>query len=130
MSFVKSISSASASGHGTALIYAGLLGLLLSDIIPTPADALVFKYQSKLKDQLEAKEITPKQYWLRDAAAYYFLNPIWWLIVILLVTNIKGDAERKLKFSLGIIAAGLVVSVIYTNIKKDEKKDLTSNFFK
>lgn len=130
MSFVKSISSASASGHGTALIYAGLLGLLLSDIIPTPADALVFKYQSKLKDQLEAKEITPKQYWLRDAMAYYFFNPVWWIIVILLVTNIKGDAERKLKFSLGIIAAGLVVSVIYTNIKKDEKKDLTSNFFK
>jgi len=130
MSFIKSISSASESGHGTALLYAGLLGLLISDIIPTPADALVFKYQSKLKDQLEAKEITPKQYWLRDAAAYYFLNPIWWIIVILIVSNIKGDAERKLKFSIGIIAAGLVVAVIYKNIKKDEEKDLTSKFFK
>lgn len=130
MSFIKSISSANESGHGTALIYAGLFGLFLSDIIPTPADALVFKYQSKLKDQLEAKEITPRQYWLRDAAAYYFLNPIWWLIVILIVTNIKGDAERKLKFSLGIIAAGLVVAVIYKNIKKDEQKDITSKYFK
>lgn len=130
MSFIKSISSANESGHGTALIYAGLFGLLLSDIIPTPADALYFKYQSKLKDQIHSNEITPKQYWLRDAASYYFLNPIWWIIVILIITNIKGDSKKKLKFSLGIIAAGLVVTVIYKNIKKDEQKDLTSKYFK
>jgi hypothetical protein len=130
MSIIKSISGASQSGHGTALLYAGLIGLLLSDIIPTPADAIFFKYESKLKDQLEAKEITPKQYWLRNAAAYYLLNPIWWLIVILIISNIPGDAGKKLKFTVGILAAGLVVAVIYKNIKKDEAKDITSKYFK
>jgi len=130
MSFLKSISGASASGHGTALLYAGLIGLLVSDIVPTPADAVYFRYQSKLKNQLQSKEITPKQYWLRDAAGYYLLNPIWWLIVILIISNVNGDTNKKLKFTAGILAAGLVVVVIYKNIKQDEQSDKVSKFFK
>lgn len=108
------------SGHGNALLYAGALGLLLSDVIPTPADAVYFNLQQKNKEKLNAGQITPKQYWTRDATYYYGLNPIWWAIVLGSLYLTKGDYTQKAKVGLGVIATGVVVAVLHRNIKKDE----------
>jgi hypothetical protein len=116
-----SISSAIKGGHGNAILYATALGLLLSDVIPTPADALYFNLQQKNKAKLEAKEITPKQYWTRDAIYYYGLNPLWWSLVLGAIYFTKGDYTKKAKVGLGLLATGFVVAVIHKNIKKDEK---------
>jgi hypothetical protein len=117
---VKSISSAIKSGHGNAILYAGALGLILSDVIPTPADAIYFSLQQKNKAKLEAKELTPKQYWTRDAVMYYGLNPLWWSLVFGAVYLTKGDYNQKLKVGFGLLATGVVVGVLNKNIKKDE----------
>jgi hypothetical protein len=50
--------SALKSGHGNALLYAGAIGLIASDIIPTPADAIYFRTMAKNKQKLNSKEIT------------------------------------------------------------------------
>ena len=68
--------------HKTKILYAVGIGLLLSDLIPTPADAVYFKYQSENKDKLQSKAITPKQYWQRDALGYYGFNAVWWTSVL------------------------------------------------
>ena len=60
------IESAVKSGHGTGLIYAGIIGLALSDIIPTPADALYFYRQQKLREEFEKGQISPKRYWIDE----------------------------------------------------------------
>jgi len=117
----NTIKSAISSGHGNAILYAGALGLLLSDIIPTPADALYFNLQQKNKARLESGEITPKQYWTRDVVTYYGLNPLWWSLVLGAMIYTKGDYTQKAKVGLGILAAGAVVAVIHKNIKKDEE---------
>ena len=117
---VKSITSAIKSGHGNAILYAGALGLILSDVIPTPADAIYFSLQQKNKAKLEAKELTPKQYWTRDAVMYYGLNPLWWSLVFGAVYFTKGDYNQKLKVGFGLLATGVVVAVLNKNIKKDE----------
>lgn len=118
---VNSIKSAVSSGHGNAILYAGAIGLLLSDIIPTPADALYFRLQQKNKAKLQANEITPKQYWTRDAVYYYGLNPLWWSIVLGAMIYTKGDYTKKAKVGIGILATGVVLSVLHKNIKKDEE---------
>jgi hypothetical protein len=118
---VNSISSAVKSGHGNAILYAGAIGLLLSDVIPTPADAIYFRLQQVNKAKLEKKEITPKQYWIRDAVSYYGLNPLWWGLVLGALYYTKGDYTQKAKVGLGLIATGVVISVIHGNIKKDEE---------
>jgi hypothetical protein len=115
------IKSAISSGHGNAILYAGALGLLLSDILPTPADALYFNLQQKNKAKLEKGEITPKQYWTRDAVLYYGLNPIWWGIVLGGIYFTKGDYTQKAKVGVGLLAMGVVVAVLHKNIKKDEE---------
>jgi len=118
---IKSIKSAVSSGHGNAVLYAGAIGLLLSDVIPTPADGLYFSLMQKNKAKLEAKEITPKQYWTRDAVLYYSLNPLWWSIILGAMIYTKGDYTKKAKIGIGLIATGVVLSVLHKNIKKDEE---------
>ena len=118
---IDNISSAIKGGHGNAIIYAGAIGLLLSDIIPTPADAVYFRLQQRNKAKLEAKEITPKQYWIRDAVAYYGLNPLWWGLVLGSLYLTKGDYTQKAKVGFALVATGAVIGVISKNIKKDEQ---------
>lgn len=117
---MNSIHSAIQSGHGKAILYAGAIGLILSDVIPTPADALYFSLAQKNKVKLEKKEITPRQYWLRDVAMYYGLNPVYWAGIFGIMVLVKGDFAKKAKVGLALVAAGAVVSVINSNIKKDE----------
>jgi hypothetical protein len=118
---IKTIKSAVGSGHGNAVLYAGAIGLLLSDVIPTPADGLYFSLMQKNKAKLQSNEISPKQYWTRDALLYYSLNPIWWSIILGAMIYTKGDYTKKAKVGLGILASGVVLAVLHKNIKKDEE---------
>jgi hypothetical protein len=115
-----SIKSAISSGHGNAIVYAGAIGLLLSDVIPTPADGVYFWLMKKQRDKFNKKEITAKQFWSREAMAYYGLNPIWWGLVLGALYYTKGDYTNKLKVGIGLISAGAVAGVLYKNVKEDE----------
>lgn len=116
-----SFKSALSGGHGDALIYATAIGLIASDIIPTPADAIYFRTMAKNKQKLNTKEITPKQYWQREALLYYGLNPIWWSLVLTAVYFTKGDYNLKIRVGLGLLAGGAVVGVLNQNIKEETR---------
>jgi len=111
------------SKEGKAVLYAGLIGLIISDIIPTPADAVAFTIERKLRDRWKKGEITPSEYWRKKTAAYYLLNPIWWSIVAAVTLSIKGDSSKKIKTLGWMVGGGVVAAVIFKNIQKD-KKDL------
>lgn len=104
--------------HNQLLIAVGV-GLILSDIIPTPADAVYFRLEQKNKAKLQSGEITPKQYWTRDALAYYGLNPIWWgaVLGVSLLTGKTFEQRRNILISL--VAGGVVIGVLNQNIKRD-----------
>lgn len=106
----------------TGAIYLSLIAAALGDFIPTPADAIYFNYQRKLKSRLNKGEITPKQYWVREAVAYYSSNSLYWLAVLGITYSVKGTATDKLKVALGLIGAGAVVGIIHRNIRLDEKE--------
>lgn len=105
-----------------ATLYIFILGLALSDIIPTIADAFVFSKQRTLRDEYFNGTITPKQYWDKSAIVYYTYNFFYWIIIGIIIVSIKGDFQTKLKWLAGIVGAGVVFGVIYSNIKKDEKE--------
>jgi hypothetical protein len=109
-------------GAGEAVLYAGLLGLVVSDIIPTPADAIYFRMMEKNKQKLEDGKITPREYWTRDAMLYYGLNPLWWTLVLVAVVNMKGGLDDKIKVGIGLVGAGAVIGVISKNIREEEKR--------
>jgi len=122
----NALESAIKSGHGIALIYATGIGLLASDMIPTIADAAYFRLMEKNKQKLDAGQITPRQYWTRDAALYYGLNPLYWALVLGIVVYTKGDFEDKLKVAIALVGAGAVVGVLAKNIQEEEKLKKTS----
>ncbi len=109
------------NGNDTKLLLAVGVGLILSDIIPTPADGLYFKLQQTNKEKLSKGEITPKQYWTRDALAYYGLNPLWWGLVLGTSLYLGKDFKQKKNIMIGLVAGGVVLGVLYKNVKKDEK---------
>lgn len=113
-------SAAKHDKHGSALLYAAAIGLILSDVIPTPADAIYFRAMAKNKQLLQNKEITPKQYWTRDAVLYYSLNPIWWSLVLAALYYTKGDFNQKAKVGLALIGSGIVVGVLHKNISEEK----------
>jgi len=86
---VKTIEDAIKSGHGNAIVYAGAIGLIFSDILPTPADAAYFYGERKLKEKQLKGEITSSQYCGYESALYYGLNPLWWTGVLGLQTAAK-----------------------------------------
>lgn len=118
---IGSINNAIKSGHGNAVLYATTIGLLVSDIIPTPADAIYFRLQAKDKQKLEKGEMTPKEYWTRDAIYYYGLNPLWWSVVLGFVVFTKGSVGKKARVGLALLGAGAVVGVLAKNIREEEK---------
>jgi hypothetical protein len=109
-------------GAGEAVLYAGLIGLVVSDIIPTPADAIYFRMMEKNKQKLEDGKITPREYWTRDAMLYYGLNPLWWTLVLVAVVNMKGGLDDKIKVGIGLVGAGAVIGVLSKNIREEEKR--------
>ena len=95
------------------------LGLFLSDLIPTPADAVYFNYLRKNRIKLEQKEITPKQYWINEAFAYYGFNAIWWASVLGISYALGKNYYSKRNIFLGLVAGGVTLAVLNKNIKKD-----------
>jgi len=102
----KEILDATQGPHANGVLYAGAVGLLLSNIIPTPADALYFHREKKLKEKWDNKEITPEKYWQKTATAYYVYKPVWWGLVISAMYFTKGDVKDKAKIGLMIVGAG------------------------
>lgn len=101
------------------LLYAFALGLLISDLAPTPADPFYFAEQRKNKQKLETGEIDVKQYWRRSAINYYLFNAIWWSLVLLAVYYTGKDYTQKRNIFIALLAGGAVIAVINKNIKKD-----------
>ena len=106
----------------TGLLMAAVGGAALGNILPTPADALVFHLRRKLRDKWTDGEITSKNYWGSEAAYYYLFNSSWWALVGLATFYTPGNVKDKLRTLLLLTGAGVVFSILYTNIKKDEKE--------
>ena len=100
------------------------VGLILSNIIPTPGDALYFYQKKRNIEKLNNKEISPTEFWTKDAVGYYFYNATWWALVLggsmMLATDLK---QPKFKMFVALTGLAAVGTVMYNNIKnnKDEK---------
>jgi hypothetical protein len=104
-----------------ATLYAFETGLIISDVLPSPADAIYLYLNRKYNKQLENGQITAKQYWVRELLIYYGLNPLWWALVLGLTIATKGTNKDKIKIAAGLVGTGAVIGVIAKNIQNQNK---------
>lgn len=118
---VQSIKGLFKSEHAIAALYVALLGGALANIIPDPTDALGFYLDRKYRIELEEGKITPSQYWERKLGIFYLLDSLWWLIILAVAILVKGDIKKKATVVGALIGGGLVIGIIFSNIKKDQE---------
>lgn len=124
----KQISGLAKSENATAGLYTLFIGMALGNLIPAPSDALYMMYQTHLRDKWEKREITPAEYWRKNALGYYFIPFTWWVLLGAIVVNVKGTSEKKAKIALALIGSSAVVGIILRQISKDnaqvDKEDI------
>lgn len=103
------------------LIYGAFAVAAAADFLPTIADSFYFRKQQILKKELNEGKIEPKDYWKKEAIAYYSYNSMYWLALAGITYAIKGDFHVKMKVALSLLAVGSVIAVIAKNIKLDEE---------
>lgn len=117
--FFEEIGNASKGEYGAGVLYAGAVGLILSDVIPTPADALYYYTEKKHREKWQNGEITPEKYWEKTAISHYIYKPIWWILVLGVIYNVSGDLTKKAKVGMAIVGAGAIIGIIYRNYSQD-----------
>jgi hypothetical protein len=115
----EEILNASKGEYGAGVLYAGAVGLILSDIIPTPANAIYYYTEKRLREKWKNGEITPEKYWKKTAMAHYLYSPMWWVLVLAVIYNVEGDLAKKAKIGLAVAGAGALVGIIYKTRSQD-----------
>jgi len=117
---VEGFSKIIKNGGGNTLIITALIGAMIANALPTPADSLYFNLQSEIKEKLEKGEITPKEYWTKDIVNYYTYTAAWYALLIIIMLAIDGKYQTNAKILIALIGGGFVFSVWRKNIEKDE----------
>lgn len=102
------------------IIPSALIGAAVADAIPTPADALYFKKQQEIKQQLIEGKIDVATFWKKEVFYYYTLNAIYWGAIAGITYSLSSNSQIRLKVLLTLVAAGAVIGVLTNNIKKDK----------
>lgn len=116
---LKDIFAASQSKHATGVLYAGAVGIIMSDFIPTPAEVVYYYTEKNLHEKWKAGKISPEKYYRGTYAARTFGKTAWWLGVLTAVYFKKGDANQKAMFGLALVGAGMISGVIYKRMNRD-----------
>lgn len=102
-----SIAQIAAGENQTALLYAAISGLMISEMVPTPATAIAYFVQKK------ATKKDPSQVRQKVATAYNFAAPAWWVLVFGAVHFYRGDFTDKAKLAAFLVGGGAAVGLIF-----------------
>lgn len=103
----------------TAFLVMGI-GMMISDLIPTPADAIWIMCERWLEKN--RMNLSPEEYWGRKMLAYYLPNAGYWLGITLLIYYLKFPFEDKLKIFIGLISGGAIVGFVLKYILEDKAR--------
>jgi len=98
--------------YGNAILYTGVVGLALSDKIPTPNALLATFSLNSLKSQYDKGDIDLFEYKTKVEKMLSTYKYIWWGGVFATTFLAKGNAYDKAKIGGILIGIGLVASFL------------------
>lgn len=120
--------------YGNAILYTGVVGLALSDKVPTPNALLATLSLNNLKSRYDKGDIDVFEYKQRVEKMLSTYKYIWWGGVFATVFFAKGNAYDKAKLGGILIGIGLIASLlvgkpeINDTAAIDEPEDMEVNF--
>lgn len=108
-------------GNGNAIIFTALAAGAIANTLPTPMDAVYFRRQQKLKQDLEEGKISIEKFWLHDSAEYYLWTSLWYVLLIGVLMAFGGEYKKNIRLLIVATSAGLVFAAIQKNIQKDKQ---------
>jgi hypothetical protein len=121
----KAISDSLKGELGGIVVYSALAGLLLTDAIPNPGDALAAMNEKSLREQMENGEITSTVYRKKTINASSLYAPLWWGSVLLATFARKGDGIAKAKFAGLLVLSGALLGIALGGTKKTQPVDVS-----
>lgn len=115
----EQIINASQGRHSDGVLYAGAVGIILSNIIPTPAEAVFYYREKSLKKQLEEGKISPEAYYRGNYRSLHYSKSIWWIGILAAMYFHKGNTQNKAMFGLALVGGGAVAGLVYKMMRKD-----------
>ena len=120
--FKSQLTNLAKSENATAGLYALLIGMSLGNLLPSPSDGLYFSYQTKLRDKWKRGELTAKQFWAKNTAGYYLIPFTYWALLAIVVVNMKGDFQKKLKVAGALVGAGVAIGIVVKLMQNDKQQ--------
>lgn len=120
--FKKQVTSLTHSDNATGGLYLMLMGMFVGNLAPSVGDAVFFRVEKSLRDKWKRGELSASRYWAYNTAAYYGIPFTYWFAIFLLIINIEGDYQKKLKISMFLIGGGIAAGVILKAIQTDKKQ--------
>jgi len=109
------------NGGENGALYIALLSAGVGNLLPSPADALIFWRQQVNTQKWVQGEITSTQKWQRELFWYYVSAPAWYGALFAGVYFFGKTTKQKLMIATAVIGGGAIIGVVANNIKKDDK---------
>jgi hypothetical protein len=120
--------------YGNLIIYASIVGLGLSEKVPTP-NALIGRFTlNKIKGEYDRGDISFFEYKERTDKALNLYKNLWWGGVLVATFFTKGGAYQKAKVGGILLGAGIIASMLIpkpdvsANALVDSAEDNNVNF--
>lgn len=98
--------------YGDLILYSGVVGLALSEKIPTP-NALLGRFTlNKIKGEYDRGDISFFEFKERSEKSLKLYKNLWWGGVLTTMFLTKGGVYQKAKIGGILIGAGIVVSML------------------
>lgn len=109
------------SGNGNAVLFAALLGGILFNTLPTPADSIYFSRVNKLEREFDEGSISAEKLEYHVTGEYYLWTGLVWYGGLFTVLYAMGsEYNTNAKILLAVVAGGLVIGTMQKNIELDK----------
>jgi len=108
-------------GNGNAILFTAILGGIIFNTLPTPADSIYFRRVNKFERDFDAGKISAEKLEYHVAAEYYIWTGLVWyggLFAALYLLN--QGYKTNAKILIAIIGGGLVLGAVQKNIEIDK----------
>ena len=108
--------------YQTALLYAALSGVVISEVLPTPATAWAYYRMKVLQKQKQDGIITQKELEEGIAKGYAVALPAWWILVFAAVHFKQGSFQERGKLAIMLVGGGAIFGALFKQYIKNLPK--------